>query len=177
VSVKELMANMIDPISDNVFDAVWWESDLNGFREHKPQTDEDWEKIRIGAVTLAEGIFLLKVPRPFAPEGDVNNSAGPNASELSPDQIQALVDKDPVLWDARIQAIRNVALATLEAVEMRDSQAVFQAATDLDEACEGCHIKFWYPGDQPQVERFAKSRLYNARNPAKSLSPATPDGR
>ena len=32
----------------------------------------DWEKIRIGAVTLAEGVYLLKIPRPFAPPGTVS---------------------------------------------------------------------------------------------------------
>ena len=26
VSVKELMNNMIDPIVDNIFDAVWWDT-------------------------------------------------------------------------------------------------------------------------------------------------------
>ena len=28
-----------------------------------PRTDKDWEKIRIGAVTLAEGVYLLKIRR------------------------------------------------------------------------------------------------------------------
>src|SRR5262249_31611497 len=74
VSVKELMANMIDPLADNIFDAVWWENGPGGMKEHRPKTDEDWEKVSIGAVTIAEGIYLLKVPRPFAPPGDVNNS-------------------------------------------------------------------------------------------------------
>jgi len=42
--------------------------------EKAPKTDEDWEKVRIGAVTLAEGVYLLKVPRPFAPPGDENTA-------------------------------------------------------------------------------------------------------
>src|SRR5262245_13936192 len=63
VSVKELMANMIDPIADNIFDAVWWETTPKGLVEHRPKTDEDWDKVKTGAVSLAEGIFLLKVRR------------------------------------------------------------------------------------------------------------------
>src|SRR6185295_2043523 len=73
VSVKELMADMIDPLADNIFDAVRWDSGPQGMEEHRPRTDEDWEKVSVGAVTLAEGIYLLKVPRPFAPAGDENN--------------------------------------------------------------------------------------------------------
>src|SRR5207244_4230021 len=106
VSVKELMEHMIDPIADNIFDAVWWETKSKGVViEHRPKSDDDWEKVKVGAVTVAEGIFLLKVPRPFAPPGDVNNSVGPNAPELSPAQIKEKLDKDPVLWDAKIQAM------------------------------------------------------------------------
>jgi hypothetical protein len=158
VSVKELMANMIDPIADNIFDAVWWETTAHGTVAHRPTTDEDWEKIRIGAVTIAEGIYLLKVPRPLAPPGDVNNSVGPNAPELSPREIKAKLDKDPVLWDAKIEALRNVAKATLEAVNRKDVDAVFQAAADLDVACENCHLEYWYPGDKETVMRERQAR-------------------
>jgi hypothetical protein len=148
VSVKELMADMIDPLADNIFDAVWWASGRNGNEEHRPQTDADWEKVRVGAVTLAEGIYLLKVPRPFAPPGDVNNSVGPNPPELSPAQIRAKLEKDPVLWNAKIEALRNVALETLEAVKKKDVDALFEAGSDLDDACEQCHLEYWYPGDK-----------------------------
>src|SRR4051812_2250643 len=103
VSVKELMRGMIDPASDYIFDAVKIETTNKGTVEKVPKTDEDWEKLRIGATTIAEGVYLLKVKRPFAPPGDENNSTGPDASELSPAQIQAKLEKDPVLWNAKIE--------------------------------------------------------------------------
>src|SRR6266436_6277592 len=86
VSVKELMRDMLDPIADNIFDSVSIVVTKKGTVETAPHTDEDWEKIRIGAVTLAEGVYLLKVPRPFAPPGDENNSKGVEPTELSPAQ-------------------------------------------------------------------------------------------
>ena len=159
VSVKELMADMIDPIADNIFDAVWWNTTAKGTEEHRPRTDEDWGKVRIGAVTIAEGIYLLKVPRPFAPPGDVNDSLGPHPPELSPAQIQAKLDKDPVLWNAKIEALRNVALATLEAVNRKDVDALLQAGADLDVACEECHLEYWYPGDRATVLQERKARV------------------
>ena len=67
VSIKELMENMIDPISDNVFDAVWTDISKKGIVEYRPRNDEDWAKVKVGAVTLAEGIYLLKIPRPWTP--------------------------------------------------------------------------------------------------------------
>jgi hypothetical protein len=159
VSVKELMQYMIDPIADNIFDAVWWDTTSKGVVAHRPTTDEDWEKVRVGAVTMVEGIYLLNVPRPFAPPGDVNNSIGPHAPELSPTQIQAKLDKDPVLWIAKVEALRNVGLEALEAAKKKDADALFQASGDLDIACEECHLEYWYPGDKQTVLTERKARV------------------
>jgi hypothetical protein len=153
VSVKELMRDMIDPASDNIFDAVKIESTKTGTVERTPQTDKDWERIRIGAVTLAEGIYLLKVPRPFTPPGDENSSQGPDATELSPAQIKAKLEADPVLWNAKIEALRNVALEVLEIVKKKNTEELWEAGDNLDQACEMCHIQYWYPGDKALLER------------------------
>jgi hypothetical protein len=172
VSVKELMESMIDPIADNIFDAVWWDNTAKGVVEHRPTTDEDWEKVKIGAVTMAEGIELLKVPRPWTPPGDVNNSTGPNPPELSPTQMQAKLDKDPVLWTAKIQALRNVGLEVLEIVKKKDANALWQAGGDLDDACEGCHLEYWYPGDRATVEAERKFRARFEKRGASKPAPA-----
>ena len=148
VSVKELMHDMLDPASDFIFDAVSSVSTKNGTVETFPRTDADWEKVRIGAVTLAEGVYLLKIQRPFAPPGDNNNSEGPEPLEASPAEIKAKLEKDPVLWNAKIEALRNVGLETLEVVKKKDVEGLWQAAEDLDEACENCHLEYWYPGQK-----------------------------
>jgi len=158
VSVKELMRFTIDPAGDYVFDAVTWDISKKGIIETKPRNEEDWEKVKIGAVTLAEAIYLLKVPRPFAPAGDVNNSTGPNPPELSPAQIQAKLDKDPVLWDAKIEALRNAAKEVMEIAGRKDVDALFEASADLDNACEACHLEYWYPGDRAAVDEDARQR-------------------
>jgi hypothetical protein len=174
VSVKELMDSMIDPIADNIFDAVWWDNTAKGVVEHRPTTDEDWQKVKVGAVTIAEGMELLKVPRPWTPPGDVNNSLGPNPPELSPAQIQVKLDKDPVLWVAKIQALRNVTLEVLEIVKKKDANALWQAGGDLDEACEACHLEYWYPGDRATVEAERKFRARFDKPGAASKSSAPP---
>jgi hypothetical protein len=158
VSVKELMRFTIDPLADNIFDAVTWDITRKGIVETKPKSEEDWEKVKIGAVTLAEAVYLLKVPRPFAPEGDVNHSTGPNPPELSPAQIKAKVDKDPVLWDAKIEALRNAAKEIMQIADRKDADALFEASADVDSACEACHLEYWYPGDRAAVDEDARQR-------------------
>ena len=174
VSTKELMEHMIDPASDNIFDAVWWDTTTKGTVEHQPTTEEEWEKVATGAVTIAEGIELLKVPRPWTPPGDLNDSQGPNAPELSPTQIQAKLEKDPVLWIAKIQALRNVTLEVLDIVKRKDAKALWQAGGDLDEACEACHLEYWYPGDRKTVEaeRKYRARIEKPEASEKTTKPA-----
>jgi len=163
VSVKELMRDMIDPIADNIFDAVKVVSTKAGTVETVPKTDEDWEKIRIGATTIAEGVYLLKIPRPFAPPGDLNNSVGPDAVELSPAEITAKVQRDPVEWNARIQALRNVGLEVLDIVKRKDVNELWDAGQNLDEACENCHRSYWYPKEDTQFYDKLQRRLQEQR--------------
>jgi cytochrome c556 len=163
VSVKELMHYMIDPASDDVFDAVSLESTAKGRVERMPRTDADWEKVKSGAVTMAEGIDLLKVQRPFVPAGEENDSA---AGELSSAEIRAKIEKDPVLWNAKIEALRNVSLEIMDVVKKRDVQALSDAGGDLDEACETCHLEFWYPNQKelmPKIDQHLQ-QLYGPWN-------------
>jgi hypothetical protein len=154
VSVKELMADMIDPASDFVFDSIGTIITKEKTTEIQPRTDEDWERIRAGAVMMAEGVYLLKVPRRFAPVGDENNSTGPEPEELSPAQITAKLEKDPVLWNAKIEALRNVGLEVLDIVKKKDTNALWDACEDLDAACENCHLEFWYPGERAYLSKL-----------------------
>jgi hypothetical protein len=154
VSVKELMDGMIDPASDFVFDSIGTIITNEKITEIQPRTEEDWNRIKVGAITMAEGVYLLKVPRRFAPVGDENNSSGPEAEELSPAQITAKLEKDPVLWNAKIEALRNVGLEVLEIVKKKDVNALWDACEDLDSACENCHLEFWYPGERAYLSKL-----------------------
>ena len=166
VSVKELMRDFIDPASDYVFDAVGTVITRGKLVETIPRTDEDWDKVRAGGVMLAEGAYLLKVPRPFAPAGDENNSTGPDPEELSPAQIRAKLEKDPVLWNAKIEALRNVGLEVLEIVKKRNADELWDAADNLDQACEACHLEYWYPGEKAFLNRLDRKlvELYGDRH-------------
>ncbi len=154
VSVKELMRDMLDPAADYIFDAVKTVYTTKGVVETTPKTERDWEKIRIGAVTLAEGVYLLKIPRPFAPPGDENNSTGADATELSPAQITAKIEADTVLWNAKIEALRNVGLEVLEIVKQKKVDELWDAGNNLDQACESCHLQYWYPGDLALLQKI-----------------------
>jgi len=151
VSIKELMESVIDPMADNVFDAVGTDASDKGIIETKPVSDDDWAKVRAGAVTLAEGSNLLKILRPVAPHGDKNKSSGASAPELSPEQIRAKIDQNRALWNKHADQLRDEAVTVLEIVKNRNADALFEAGSRIDRACENCHLEYWYPGDKKAV--------------------------
>ncbi|HEX7137485.1 MAG TPA: hypothetical protein VF219_06550 [Vicinamibacterales bacterium] len=179
VSVKELMRDMIDPASDFVFDSVGTIITKKGRVEKVPKTDADWDRIRVGAVTMAEGAYLLKIPRPFAPPGDENNSTGPEPPELSPAQITAKLQADPVLWNAKIEALRNVGLEVMDIVKRRDVNELWDAGENLDQACENCHLEYWYPGERVLLKKLDSGleELFGPRTGTTQRFGVAPGGR
>jgi hypothetical protein len=151
VSIKELMENIIDPIADNVFDAVGTDVSTKGVVETTPVTDDDWAKVRQGAVTLAESSNLLKMPRRVAPPGDKARTVGSSAPELSPEEIEAKIQQNRGLWNSHADQLRDEALKVLDIVKARNSDALFDAGSRLDRVCENCHLEYWYPGDRKAV--------------------------
>jgi len=134
VSVRELMKYMIDPLADNIFNAVSSTVTEHGTVDVEPRTEEDWNKIRVGAISLAEGADLLKIRRPFAAPGDESHGAGPDAVELSPAEIARKVERDPV-----------------------------DVGENLDNACEACHRSYWYPGEGAEFHQKLRRRLEDLR--------------
>ncbi len=159
-SVKELMENIIDPQSDFIFDAVAVDIGPHGVVETKPTSDDDWLKIQRATVLLAESTNLLKMPRPVAPVSEKNDLRGPGQPELSPEQIQAKLDEDRHLWDSHVDQLRDELLKVLEIVKARDSDKLFEAGSNIDHACEACHLEDRYPGDKAAVLRDRNSRVY-----------------
>src|SRR5581483_11849100 len=131
----------------------------------------------IGAVAMAEASELLKVPRPFAPAGDNNNSVGPDATELSPSEILAKVTRDPVEWNARIQALRNVGLEAMEIVKTKNANELWDLAENLDKACEQCHVSYWYPKEDAAFYQNIDRRLREYADSPRGRAAQSPPAR
>ena len=143
-TVEELMRTMIDPAADAVWDAVVVDATPEGVIEIVPESDGDWIRLRRHAVTLAESANLLLVEgrRIAAP---TSRSELPGI-DLHPDAIQTLVDEDWETWVEVSQGLGATSQTVLDAIDARDVDALLNAGTELDLACEACHAIYWYPG-------------------------------
>ena len=172
LSVKELMEHIIDPTADWIFDAAVVDVNANGVQTTAPVSDEDWLKVERGALLLAESSNLLKMRRPMVPAGTPVNEAprepGKPAPELSPAEIEAKINQNRGVWNSHADELRKVALDSLKVVKARNVEGLFQIGSDIDKACENCHLEFWYPGDKAAVLADQQKRVtYDPPKPSK----------
>lgn len=140
-TVAEVMESIVMPAADVLWNSVVIYATQDGLVEEKPETDEDWQKLRWSAVNLAEATNLLLVPgRQAAAPG---TPAGPG--ELAPKEIQALIEQNQPAWAAHAQVLHNTALQTIKIIDNKDTDGLSDIGGAIDEACESCHLQFWYP--------------------------------
>jgi hypothetical protein len=143
ITVAEIMESIVMPAAQSLWDAVGVNVTAQGIIETKPETDEQWAKLRAAAVTLAEATNSLVVPgRHVAPPG--TESEDPEA-ELAPAAIEALIAKEAPAWVAHAGVLHATAMQALAAIDARDTDKISEVGGAIDEACESCHLQFWYP--------------------------------
>lgn len=144
--IQDIMASMVDPAADHLWESVATVANEKGVEEKSPKTDEDWKAVRSQAVILAEAANLLIVEgRPVAKEGAILEDHGVPGNLTAAESEQAIA-ADRASFVGFAEALREVGVKMLTAADRKDAQALFDAGYPLDEVCEACHLKFWYPG-------------------------------
>jgi cytochrome c556 len=142
-TVVEIMDAMVMPAADVLWNAVGVSVTSEGVIENVPETDEDWQRLRWAAITMAEGANALLVPgRKVAPAGTVQD---PNDTALSPDQIEARIAANRAAWVGMAHVLDAAVVQALDAIEARDADTLSEVGGTIDAACESCHLQFWYP--------------------------------
>jgi len=146
ITVIEIMESIVMPTAQKIWDAVGVDVTAQGQIEKKPQNDEEWAELRAAAVTLAEATNALIVPgRHAAPPG--TKSLNPD-SELEPAQIEDMLNKQRPAWVAHATVLHATAMQAIKAIDDRNIDAISEVGGSIDEACESCHLQFWYPNQK-----------------------------
>ena len=145
-TIKDLMLNIVDTSADTVWLSVTTEVSAKGMIETKPRNEEEWLKVRQGALMLAEAGNLLMIPgRHVARPGEKSETPG---VELEPDEMEVLINKDRGAWNQRARALHDAARAALQAADAHDAEKIFEVGETIEQACENCHKQYWYPNEQ-----------------------------
>jgi hypothetical protein len=142
-TIKDLMDAEVDLNSDWLWDAVSTEISAKGVIDKRPKTDEDWKEARQHAIALLEASNLLLMPgRAVAKPGEKSENPG---IEEGPEEIKALMDADRASWVKYAHGLYDSTKLVLEAIEKKDAEQMLDLGDQLDQACENCHMHYWYP--------------------------------
>jgi hypothetical protein len=113
--VKQLMAAVIDPAADVVWESVGTIDDVKGTEEIHPWTTEEWDTVKNAAWVMVEaGNSLMIGNRP----------------------------KDTTDWMRFAQEFSDISLKAARAAEAHDAKALFTAGSDIYLACTACHEQY-----------------------------------
>ena len=115
-TVSELMAMMVDPAADLVWDAVGTVITEDGADHWEPETDADWLAVQYGAMTITEAGNLLMMEHRA---------------------------RDQETWMRMAQGLIDAGRVALEAAQARDAEAVFDVGEVVYNACDRCHNLYW----------------------------------
>ncbi|MDY6946112.1 MAG: cytochrome c [Pseudomonadota bacterium] len=120
IDTRQLMSWVVDPSSKVVFGAVASIVTERGEEQVQPRTDQEWNTIRNNAAMLLESGNLLLL------EGRARNA-----------QIQ-----DPQDWNTRARAMSAAARTAIDATDVKDPEALFDASGEIYQTCTDCHEKY-----------------------------------
>jgi hypothetical protein len=152
-TIKEIMDSTVDPTADYLFESVRIVSDEHGVTEEAPKTDADWATVRDHLNTLDGAVDLLSTEgRKAAPPGA--RSLSPLV-ENEPEVVQQLLNTNHGDFVKHAKRLRDAVRKGLKAVDGKDANALRDSLTDVDKACEACHLQFFYPND-PRAQKAAR---------------------
>lgn len=146
--IQDIMKDLIEPSAEFLWESVSTTETLSGVEEKQPRTDEEWAELRKHAIIIAESANLILMKgRRVAREGKVLDDHG-TPGNLTAEQAEQAIAADRATYDGFGLALHDAGVAFLEATEQRNVQGLLDAGEVMDEVCESCHLKFWYPGQK-----------------------------
>ena len=77
--------------------------------------------------------------------------------------IEALINKDRTTWTNLAHGLNDAAMLAFKAIEARDVQGLATAGEKIDEACESCHLRYWYPNQEEQLKKVLERQPQDIR--------------
>jgi hypothetical protein len=139
------MEAFVDPHGDGVWDSVGITISAKGTVNHQPHTDAEWKQVRLHAVALIEATNLLAMEgRRLVPEGGKIADDG-EQSVLTTAAGEELLKRDHATFVGFAHALHDVGEEMLKAIDAKNPETMMTVGEAMDEVCEACHTKFWYP--------------------------------
>jgi len=112
LDMQELMAMVLEPASDVLWDSGGWVLDAAGYEELYPTTDDGWAYVKAQAAIVVETGNSLALPARR---------------------------EDDDAWVIYSQGLSEAGLRAMAAADTQDKEEFFQAGAQLYSVCTACH--------------------------------------
>jgi cytochrome c556 len=147
--VHDLMKNVVAVQTQVIWDVSNGAQDEQGNPDASKMTAADWNKIIDAAGKVEQASqTLAKAEHVIAAAPGVKIQGEGNEGVAGAKQVQAAIDKDPAEFRTRSQALATSMDQIIAAAKAKNAAKVFEVSGILDQVCEDCHQKFWYPGQK-----------------------------
>ncbi|MES1988527.1 MAG: cytochrome c [Pseudomonadota bacterium] len=145
VTVQEVMASIVDPNIDPIWNSVSTVSTKEGTVDKQPQTDEEWKVLKNHALTLLEVPNLLVIEGRKAAADNASTSS--HSSELTTAEVQKGIDTNRSDFNQHAHDLQDAIKQVIIAIDAKNPEELVKAGGKVDQVCEQCHKQFWYPND------------------------------
>jgi cytochrome c556 len=143
------MKNIVAVQTQVIWDVSNAAQDDQGNPDASKMTAADWNKIIDAAGKVRQASQrLAKADHVVAAAPGVKIEGEGNAGVAGAKQVQAALEKNPAEFRARSTALVAAMEQIIAAAKAKDAAKVFEVSGALDQVCEDCHQKFWYPGQK-----------------------------
>ncbi|MDA1370590.1 MAG: hypothetical protein O2971_07495 [Proteobacteria bacterium] len=112
LDMKQIMALVLEPASDILWDSGGWVVDASGYEELYPTTDDGWAYVRAQAAIVVESGNMLALPG-------------------------RAMDNDA--WMIYSQGLSEAGMLAMESAAAQNKEDFFQAGAQLYSVCTACH--------------------------------------
>jgi cytochrome c556 len=144
--LHDLMKNTVAVQTQVIWDVGNRAQDDQGNPDASKLAAADWNKISDAATKVRQASqTLARADHVLAAAAGVKIEGEGNAGSLGAKQVQALIDANPAAFKTMSQALAASMDQIGAAAKAKDAAKLFEVSGALDQVCESCHIKFWYP--------------------------------
>jgi hypothetical protein len=144
-SIQDIMDSEVEPAANFLWDAVGSTTTDAVTEERQPRSEGDWKIARHNALMLIEApnLLIMEGRRVAAWPRKLDESG--TTGIATPPEIQRAIDAHRTEFIQLAHGLQDAGLQALKAVDARDPSGLMEAGAKIDEACEACHLRFWYP--------------------------------
>lgn len=152
IDTRVAMVAGVNPAAVAIWDITNEAMDEDGEIDPMRMDDEAWARLREAAELLEDWSRRMA-------EAEAIRAAGPDLvggevpeGVASRAEIQAMIDADPAGFRAEARDLAERARLLVAAARARDLAATGHRAGEIDAPCQGCHTRYWYKQETPEVE-------------------------